>query len=503
MKARPRVTQGPWTLERPQNKHSPKIQEVAPPHSVEAEQGVLSSILQSPHEAIAECVAKITPDYFYVPRHRTIYQELIDQWDAGEAIDLITFTQVLRDKNLLDSVGGAAFVTHLQTFAASAAMIAYYIDIVRDKYLLRETIAAGTELVRRAHEEQDDPQAVWDEIQSKLALVRSAHGQDGLSQDAAAILSKPIVTPPDVITGVVHRGGKLLLGGASKSYKTWLLIDLAVSVATGSDWLTVGDVNKGRVLYVNLELPEAFCAKRIQAVCDERQVKLEPGTLTVWNLRGRVREWPRLQRQVQSGKFDLIIVDPVYKLLLLGVGIRDENAAGHIASVLDEMEVLAVRSGAAVAFGAHYSKGNQAAKESIDRISGSGVFARDPDSILNFTKHEQNECFTVEMTLRNHPPREPFVVKWEYPLFVTEGTLDPSRLKQAGRKADESKTADAVFKLLTGKMSASKWETAALARGISRATFYRRVRELEDAGKVQLTEDEEWSPIRSSLKISK
>jgi RecA-family ATPase len=80
--------------------------------------------------------------------------------------------------------------------------------------------------------------------------------------------------------------------------------------------------------------------------------------------------------------------------------------------------VVAVRTGAAIAFGAHYSKGNQARKESIDRVGGSGVFARDPDSLLNFTRHEERDCFTVEMTLRNHPPQKPFVVKWEYPCFA-------------------------------------------------------------------------------------
>ena len=82
-----------------------------PPHSVEAEQGVLGSMLISPRETIAECVEKITREYFYVPAHRTIYDILVELWNAGQAIDLITFTQVLRDRNLLDSVGGAALVT--------------------------------------------------------------------------------------------------------------------------------------------------------------------------------------------------------------------------------------------------------------------------------------------------------------------------------------------------------------------------------------------------------
>ena len=125
----------------------------------------------------------------------------------------------------------------------------------------------------------------------------------------------------------------------------------------------------------------------------------------------------------------LIIIDPIYKLL----GLRDENKAGDIASLLNEIEALAVETGAAVAFGAHYSKGNQAGKEVIDRIGGSGVFARDPDSILNFTKHEENDCFTVDATLRNHPPIKPFVVRWEYPLMCADATLNPSELKQPGR----------------------------------------------------------------------
>src|SRR5713226_10595941 len=123
----------------------------APPHSVEAEQGVLGSMLISPRETIAECVEKINEEYFYVPAHQTIYNMLVDLWNAGQAIDLITFTQVLRDRNLLESVGGAAFVTSLFTFVPTAANVGYYLDIVRDKYILRSIIAAGTESVRRAY----------------------------------------------------------------------------------------------------------------------------------------------------------------------------------------------------------------------------------------------------------------------------------------------------------------------------------------------------------------
>src|SRR5216684_9171841 len=142
-----------------------------PPHSVEAEQGVLGSMLISPRDTIAECVEKINDEYFYVPAHQTIYTVLVDLWNAGEAIDLITFTQVLRDRNLLESVGGAAFVTSLFTFVPTAANVGYYIDIVRDKYILREIIAAATESVRRAYEEQDEVSNLLDEVEQRIFAV--------------------------------------------------------------------------------------------------------------------------------------------------------------------------------------------------------------------------------------------------------------------------------------------------------------------------------------------
>ena len=143
----------------------------APPHSVEAEQGVLGSMLISPRDAIAECVEKITEEYFYVPAHQIIYRELVDLWNAAQAIDLITFTQILRDRNLLDVVGGPAFVTSLFTFVPTAANIEYYIEIVRDKYILRSIIAAATESVRRAYEEQDEVNNLLDEVEQRIFAV--------------------------------------------------------------------------------------------------------------------------------------------------------------------------------------------------------------------------------------------------------------------------------------------------------------------------------------------
>ena len=315
-------------------------------------------------------------------------------------------------------------------------------------------------------------------------------------EDAAELISKPIVLPDDVIEGVLHRGAKMVLGGGSKTFKTWMLVDLAISVATtGRAWLAKFQTKRGRVLYINLELQGAFFAKRLRDVCNENHVNPELGYLIVWNLRGKAADLSRLRplllQRITQNEYVLIIIDPIYKLL----GLRDENKAGDIASLLNEIEALAVETGAAVAFGAHYSKGNQAGKEVIDRIGGSGVFARDPDSILNFTKHEENDCFTVDATLRNHPPIKPFVVRWEYPLMCVDATLNPSELKQPGRP-ELHRAKDLLF-LVDKPMAATEIVKMAHEEfGMERRRVYELLAELKSSGLLKQPEKRgKYAPI--------
>jgi replicative DNA helicase len=150
-----------------------------PPHSVEAEQGVLGSMLIS-SSVIEEVVDRITDEYFYVPSHQTIYAVLLDLWNKKQPTDLITFTQVLRDRNLLETVGGPALVTSLFTFVPTAANVGYYLEIVRDKYILRSIIAGCTEAVRRAYEEQDEVHLCLDKVLGDLTLL----AQEGVREDS-------------------------------------------------------------------------------------------------------------------------------------------------------------------------------------------------------------------------------------------------------------------------------------------------------------------------------
>ncbi len=303
--------------------------------------------------------------------------------------------------------------------------------------------------------------------------------------DAFDLVTAPPPLPPELIKGILHQGAKLVLGGASKSNKTWSLLDMGVSVATGSPWWEMETV-KGRVLYLNLEIAAPFIARRIKTVVEAKGVELQRGQFTIWNLRGHSCDITTLSTRIlpdiKAGAFSLVILDPIYKCL----GDRDENKAGEIASLLNQIEHIAVESDAAVAFGAHYSKGNQSDKNSIDRIGGSGVFARDPDAILPLTKHEEESAFACEPALRNHPPHDPFVLRWKYPLMRRDDSLDPTKLKRpkAGREAKYT-VADLLECIGKKEMRTGVLEkVAAEEMGIKGGTFYALLKRAKSEGKI-------------------
>ena len=125
-----------------------------PPHSIEAEQGVLGCILLSPNENLGTCIEKFKKgmEGFYDLRHQTIFDVLTDMYDAKEPIDLITLQQRLKDKGQLDPVGGIPYLAALSDSVPSAANLEYYLDIVREKYILRKMIQTCTSAVARVYE---------------------------------------------------------------------------------------------------------------------------------------------------------------------------------------------------------------------------------------------------------------------------------------------------------------------------------------------------------------
>lgn len=324
----------------------------------------------------------------------------------------------------------------------------------------------------------------WDRVDAcHEAITRTLKvGIDTLPAIVSAeeMCAEPEGEPPELVKGVLHQGAKLMLGGGSKSFKTWCLLDLAISVATGKPWWGMATV-KAPVLYCNFELAPWSFRKRIGKVKVAKEVQKCPD-LMVWNLRGHAADIaelvPQFITQTAGQKIGLIVLDPIYKCL----GERDENANGEVADLLNQVEAVAVRTGAAIAFGHHFSKGNQAEKESRDRVSGAGAWARDPDALITLTPHEEEGAFVVDFTLRNHEPKKSTVVRWKAPCMEVSPGLDPSALKRAGRPKVAGLD-DVVAVLSELGMTSSEFERECKAAlGLSETTFKRKLAEAQQAG---------------------
>lgn len=191
----------------------------------------------------------------------------------------------------------------------------------------------------------------------------------------------PELAPP-LIDGVLRQGHKMLIAGPSKAGKSFALIALTVALAEGAQWFG-WQCAQGRVLYVNLELDRASCLHRFHDVYAAMGITpANISNIAVWNLRGKSKPMdqlaPALVRRAMRDKPIAVIIDPIYKVIT-----GDENSADQMAAFCNQFDKVADSLGCAVIYCHHHSKGAQGGKRSMDRASGSGVFARDPDALLD------------------------------------------------------------------------------------------------------------------------
>ncbi len=298
------------------------------------------------------------------------------------------------------------------------------------------------------------------------------------------LLKNPTKPPPQIIQGILHQGCKMVLGGTSKSNKSWCLLDLAISVASGQRWWGHA-CTQVPVVYVNFELHRWAIGERLKALFAARPECAELASgMALWNLRGHNGDLtylrPQLEEQLLKHNFKLIILDPAYKVL----GDRDENANGEIAGLMNEFEAMAQATGAAVVMAHHFAKGDSTVKSAMDRLSGAGAWARDPDSILILTPHEEEGCFTVSSIVRNLPYVPEFVVSWDFPLMKPASHLNPEALRRPQSKNKVCSDSEFVEALLgpQAKSFTSVIEEAHERLGMSRRTVTRYLGRLVEKG---------------------
>ena len=169
---------------------------------------------------------------------------------------------------------------------------------------------------------------------------------------------------PCLINGILRKGHKMLIAGPSKAGKSFLQIELCISIAEGREWMG-WKCAKGRVLYVNLELDRPSCLHRFKDVYDA--LGWSPDHLKnidIWNLRGRSipmdKLAPRLIRRAAKKNYEAIIIDPIYKVIT-----GDENSADQMANFCNQFDKVCTELGCAVIYCHHHSKGSQGGKKSM------------------------------------------------------------------------------------------------------------------------------------------
>ena len=258
------------------------------------------------------------------------------------------------------------------------------------------------------------------------------------------VLENPPKVPEELIGGVLRCGHKMLISGSSKAGKSFLLMELAVALSEGTKWLGF-TCRQSKVLYVNLEIDSASCIARFIEIYKALKIKPKYAkNVVIWNLRGHAvpldKLVPKLLRRVANQHFDAVIIDPIYKVIT-----GDENNASEMGAFCNQFDKICNETGCATIYCHHHSKGAQGFKKAMDRASGSGVFARDPDAQLDMIQLETDSEFInsyadnlsdtawrLECSLREFPNFKPKNFWFKYPIHVLDNNGDLEKLYSEG-----------------------------------------------------------------------
>ena len=219
------------------------------PNSREAEMAVLGAMLLSPEEAAAQVREHLAEDDFYYAAHQVIFREVAGMQDTMRAVDMVTLTQRLQDKGVLDEIGGAAYLADLVAQVPTTANVEHYINIVWEKHLLRKLINAAHDIMTRAFDRQDDVAAWIDEVEQQIFNINAEKTATGAqpvhefvkkamqdieklfdNRGAVAGLSTGF-RDLDKLTSGLHGGNVFIIAARPSMGKTSLAMNIAENVA--------------------------------------------------------------------------------------------------------------------------------------------------------------------------------------------------------------------------------------------------------------------------------
>jgi len=252
----------------------------------------------------------------------------------------------------------------------------------------------------------------------------------------------PRLRPP-VIHGLLREGETMNLIAAPKTGKSWLTLDLAMAVATGRPWLGRFPTVQGDVLIIDNELHPETTAHRIPAVMQARGISHAQlkGHLFIQHLRGKLRDVEDLAgyfKSVERNEFKVVVLDAFYRFMPVG---KDENDNGTMANIYNDIDKIANMINCCFVMIHHTSKGSQSSKSVSDVGAGAGAQSRAADVHAVLRRHQEEGAVVMEAMARSWPPVKPVAMRWEFPVWNVDESLDSSMLKseQAKRSRQEAK----------------------------------------------------------------
>jgi hypothetical protein len=465
--------------------------ELAPPRADEAENALLGSILLDP-ERLAEARRLLHPRDFFQPQARAMFGHMVALDAAGAAVDHVGLLPRLRDDPLFGPDEAKRYIVEMARFTPSALHAARYAEQVRRAARARRVLETARTLIDAVAGGGDAREASCDALAELDALWNEA--PPTAPQSVGQLLAEHPRLAEPVIEGLIRCGETANLIAPPKFGKSWLAYGLALSVATGANWLGRFRCRRGRVLLLDNELHPGTLAGRIPAVADALGIRLAEyeGWLDVLSLRGRLLDLhgiARLAEGFDQDQYQVVICDAWYRVLPSDVS---ENDNAQIMWLYNALDALAAKLRTAWINIHHASKGQQAEKGVTDVGAGAGSQSRAADSHLVLRAHEQPGCAVLEAAVRSFPPLEPLPLRWSFPVWLPDETLNPQALeglRTRQERRQHGKDAEGMEQLLTalarGPATVRQLRGAA---GIGRERCERLLDRLEASGEVAWSE---------------
>lgn len=234
---------------------------------------------------------------------------------------------------------------------------------------------------------------------------------------------------PPLIHGLLREGETMNIIASPKVGKSWLVLDLAEAVATGREWLGY-PCEQGKVLIIDNELHPETSSNRIRKVRSARNIPitLVGKEVAFDNQRGELQNITQLAAnldELKEDNFKLIIIDAFYRALPDKI---DENDNAGIAKIYNLLDRYAKELRCSFVLIHHTSKGNQAMKGVTDVGSGAGSLSRAADTHVILRRHQAKDIVVMDSVVRSFPSNPPVCLRWDYPIWNVDTSLDPNDL---------------------------------------------------------------------------